>query len=419
MTREDERFARTDLPGGLTVLSEEMPGVRSVSLGVWVRGGPIAEAREEMGASHLLEHMAFKGTRRLDAGEIALVVERLGGSLDAYTAREHTSYQARVLDEHVDTALDVLAELVLSPALRAEDLEREREVVLEEIATVEDTPDDLVFELHGEALWGDHPYGYRILGTRESVGSITAERLRRTHERWYRRANLLVAAAGGVRHDAFVARVRERFADARAGGGEVDAPEPSPVVGREVRIERPTSQTHIVFGAKTFGYGDPRRYALALVSAALGGGMSSRLFRRVREELGLAYTVYSYQSFYRRAGVTGVYVGTRPEWAERARDVVRGELARLASEGLSERELEDAKGQLKGQLVLSLESSGARLQRLAGFVLFDRPFLTLDALMARIDDVAADEVAAVAAEHLDPEGQVVVRLGPGGRRTQP
>lgn len=413
MTVGEDRFARSDLPGGLVVLSEEMPGVRSVSIGVWVRAGPVAEDPEEMGVSHLLEHMAFKGTRRLSAREIALVLERLGGSLDAYTTREHTSYRATVLDEDVDTALDVLAELVLEPALRPEDLELERGVVLEEIAAVDDTPDDLVFELHGEALWGRHPYGYRILGTRESVSSLTADDLRRVHASRYRRPSLVVAAAGGVEHEGFVARVRARFGDSPEGGERAEAPEPpgsSP--GGEIRIDRSTAQSHIVFGTTTFGYGDARRYALVLLSAALGGGMSSRLFQRVREELGLAYAIYSYQAFYRRAGVIGVYLGTRPEWADRATAVVREELRRVAADGLAGDELEDAKGQLKGQLVLSLESSGARLQRLAGFVLFDRPFLTLDELMARIDGVSADEIAAVAAEYLDPARHVVARLGP-------
>jgi predicted Zn-dependent peptidase len=408
---DGDRFARAELGDGLVVLTEEMPGVRSVSAGVWVRAGSVYESAAEMGVSHLLEHMVFKGTRRRSARELALVLERLGGSLDAYTTREYTSFQTRTLDEHLDVALDVLADLVLHPLLREEDLELEREVVLEEISTVEDTPDDLVFDLHAQALWGEHPYGYSILGTRATVGALTAADLRRLHERAYRRPNLLVAAAGNIRHDAVVARVAELFDEAAGGARAARPPVPAEGGGREVRVERATSQTHVVFGARTFPHGDPRRYALVLLSNAFGGGMSSRLFQRVREELGLAYAVYSFQSFYTDAGQAGVYVGTRPEWADRAVEVIRAELARVAREGLTAEELDDAKGQVKGQLVLSLESSGARLHRLAGFALYDEPFMTLDELMARVDAVTLDDVAAVA-EYLDPERQVVLRLGP-------
>jgi len=409
---EADRFARADLGDGLVVLTEEMPGVRSVAVGVWVRAGSVYESAGEMGVSHLLEHMVFKGTERRSAREIALALERLGGSLDAYTTREHTSFQTRTLDEHLDAALDVLADLVLHPLLRQEDLELEREVVLEEISTVEDTPDDLVFDLHAQALWADHPYGFSILGTRESVSSLTAADLKRLHQRAYCRPNILVAAAGHIRHEDVVARVAELFGDAPGGERAGRPAPPAGVVPREVHIERATAQTHVVFGTRTFRHGDPRRYALVLLSSAFGGGMSSRLFQRVREELGLAYAVYSFQSFYSDTGQVGVYVGTRPEWADRAVEVVREELRKVAREGLTAQELDDAKGQVKGQLMLSLESSGARLHRLAGFALYDEPFLTLDELIARVEAVTLDQVAEVAAEFLDPERQVVLRLGP-------
>ncbi|MBI4408890.1 MAG: insulinase family protein [Gemmatimonadetes bacterium] len=405
-------YARAELADGLIVLTEEMPEVRSASVGVWLRFGSVHEDPTEMGVSHLLEHMVFKGTRRRSAREIALVLERLGGSLDAYTTREHTSFQARVLDAHLDTALEVLADLVLQPLLRDEDLELEREVVLEEIATVEDTPDDLVFDLHSAALWGDHPYGYNILGTRETVARLTADDLRRVHAAAYARPNLIVAAAGNVRHGPFLERVAALWSEAAARAGAVAVPAPSEAAPCEVRVARSTAQAHLVFGTQTFGHGDPRRYALILLSTALGGGMSSRLFQRVREELGLAYSVYSYQTFYRHGGVAGVYVGTRPEWAERAADVVREEYQRLVRDGLGAGELEDVKGQVKGQMVLSLESTSARLHRLAGVALYDEPYLTVDELIARIDAVTQRDVSALAAEILDPERQVVLRLGP-------
>jgi predicted Zn-dependent peptidase len=411
------RFQSVELEDGLALLTEEIPGVRSASAGVWVRFGSSHEDPAEMGVAHLLEHMVFKGTPRRNARELALVLERLGGSLDAYTTREYTSYQARVLDSDLGTALDVLADLVLHPLLRDDDLELEREVVLEEIATVDDTPDDLVFDLHARALWGDHPYGYTILGTRDTIAALSSAELRRVHGGAYRRPNLVVAVAGSIRHEEVLETVARLIPD--AGGAPTEGrpvPQPPAAAPRELTVARASAQTHIVLGTPTFAHGDPRRYALVLLSNAFGGGMSSRLFQRVREELGLAYAVYSYQSFYREAGVTGVYVGTRPDWAEKAAAVIREELQRLARDGLTAEELDDAKGQVKGQMVLALESTGSRLQRLAGCALYEEPYLGLDALVARVDAVTRDEVAALAAEFFDPDRQVVLRLGPGGAR---
>lgn len=412
----NERYARSDVGDGLTVLSEAMPGVRSASLGVWVRAGSVHETPPLMGSSHMLEHMVFKGTARRSAHDLALVLERLGGSLDAYTTREHTCYTAKVLDEHADIALDVLADLVLEPQLRAEDLELEREVVLEEIATVEDTPDDLIFDLHAERLWGKHPYGYSILGTRDTVSALSDDALRALHRSAYHRANIVVAAAGNVEHERFAARVAELFAAAPLGARPADTRPPAAERPGEERVTRASAQSHIVLGTRTFGHRDPRRIALVLLSNAFGGGMSSRLFQRVREALGLAYTIYAFQSFYRDAGVSAVYVGTRPEWADRAHAVIREEMAKLARNGLSDIELADAKGQVKGQVVLSLESSGARLSRLAGTELYDEPFRSVEEVLAAVDAVTQDEVAALAAAYFDPDRQVALRLGPDGSR---
>jgi predicted Zn-dependent peptidase len=404
--------AQSELDGGLLVLTEELPALRSASIGVWVRTGSIREQPNEMGVSHLLEHMVFKGTSQRNARDIALVLERLGGSLDAYTTREHTCYSARVLDEHLDTAIDVLADLVLDPLLRAEDLDLEREVVLEEISTVEDTPDDLIFDLHASALWGDHPYGYSILGTRETVGSLRDADLKRVHEREYRKPNIVVAAVGNVKHDFIVDRISKLFDTAPNGAASTEYRDPPPIAPHEQRFVRPTSQTHIVFGSRTFGHGDPRRYALVLLSNAMGGGMSSRLFQKVREELGLAYAVYSFQSFYKNAGVSGVYVGTRPEWADRAADVIKAEMRALCDNGLTADELADMKSQVKGQIVLSLEGSGSRLHRLAGTALYDEPYLSVDEIMSRVEAVTHEDINALAAEYFDPDKQVVLRLGP-------
>jgi len=402
------------LPNGIRVLTEAIPGVRSVALGVWVRQGAAHESLDEAGASHLLEHMVFKGTTRRSPRQIALELERLGGSLDAFTSREHTSYQARVLSEHLPMALDVLADLVLDPLLREEDLELEREVVLEEISTVEDTPDDLVFELHGEVMWGEHPYGRSILGSHDSVEELQAETLRRIHRERYRRGELIVAAAGHLEHARIVDTVGERFGD--LPGVEIPA---VPVVDYstggprvDLKVERDTAQTHIVFGSRTPPRSDPERYPQSLLSAAFGGGMSSRLFQRVREELALAYTVYSFQSFYSRAGISGVYVGTRPEGADRAVEAIREEFGKLASEGLSADEFREVKDQVKGQVMLSLENTASRLFRLAGFALYDQPRLTLDQLLDRIESVTRDQVMEAAERSFHPERQAVLRLGP-------
>ncbi|MGQ0561462.1 MAG: M16 family metallopeptidase [Gemmatimonadota bacterium] len=407
-----ERYARAELPGGLQVLTEEIPTLRSAAIGVWVRTGSIHEQPAEMGVSHLLEHMVFKGTTRRSTRDIALVLERLGGSLDAYTTREHTSYQARVLDEHLDTALDVLADLIVNPLLRAHDLELEREVVLEEISAVDDTPDDLVFDLHAELLWAGHPYGYPILGTRETVTRLGEADLKRVHAREYRRPNMVVAAVGNVKHDDVVARIARLFEAAPNGAAAPRATVIPAAAPLHRHVERSGAQTHIVMGTRTFGHRDARRYAMVLLSSAFGGGMSSRLFQRVREQLGLAYSVSSFDSRYALAGSCGVYVGTRPEWADKAFDVIRDEYGKLATHGLTADELADAKGQLKGQIVLSLEGAGSRLHRLAGTALYDEPFLSIDEVMRRIDAVTLAEVAALAAEYFNPETQVTVRLGP-------
>ncbi|HET7631014.1 MAG TPA: pitrilysin family protein, partial [Gemmatimonadaceae bacterium] len=407
-------FRSTTLPNGLTVLSEHMPGVRSVSFGAWVRSASVHERPDEMGVSHLLEHMVFKGTERRTAAEIALALEAVGGSLDAYTSREHTVYQARVLDQHLELAADVIGDMVFHPALREEDLALERKVILEEIAMVDDTPDDLVFELHNTALWGQHPFGYAILGTRETVGRLGTPELRALHARAYHPEHMVVAAAGSVAHDDLLAILeRTGWAARPRGGTPRPAVSPAPSVGPERRhVARDGAQTHLVIGSRAIRHGDPRRHALVLVSMLLGGGMSSRLFQRVREELGLAYAVYTFQSLHQATGMHGVYVGTAPDAAEQAVDAIAGELKRLATQGLPDTELAMGKEQLKGQLVLSLESPASRMYRAATVALYDEPFRTLDEMLACVDAVTPEAVAEVAQEFFDPAAQTVVSLGP-------
>jgi predicted Zn-dependent peptidase len=412
----DAAFRRSVLPNGLTVLSEHMPGVRSVSFGAWVRAASIHESRERMGVSHLLEHMVFKGTARRTAHEIALSLEALGGSLDAYTSREHTVYQGRVLDEHLFDAADVIGDIVFRPSLKAADLALEKKVVLEEIAMVEDTPDDLVFELHNALLWGDHPYGYSILGTRESVSGLGVRELKALHARAYHPAQLVVAASGNVQH--------EQLLDVldKTGWLAEQARDATPLVAREphsappatLHVDREGAQTHIVAGTRAMRHADSDRLPMLLLSMLLGGGMSSRLFQRVREELGLAYSVYTYQSFHVDAGMHGVYVATSPESAGAALDAVRHELREVVEHGLPADEIAMGRQQLKGQVTLSLESVSSRMYRAASVELYGEPYRTLDDVLALVDAIGDEDVHRVARTYFAPEQLSVLTLGPKG-----
>ncbi len=415
MVREqlDERLHRTTAPNGLQVLSEHLPGLRSAAVGVWIRSASGHERREQMGIAHLLEHMVFKGTERRTARELAHALEVRGGSLDAYTSRDQTSYQAHVLDEDLPLAVDILTDLIRRPLLRAEDLELERNVVLEEIKGVQDTPDDLVFDLFASALWPDHPYGYSILGTPDTVGRLTVAELKTFHAQAYYPGNAVVAAAGNVDHDDLVEDLMrlgwfddQGYLPARPPVASAPA-----VRGETAAFARDTAQSHIVMGADTFEARDPRRYPLAILTNVFGGGMSSRLFQRVREELGLAYAVYAYQQVYRSSGVVAVYVGTQPETADQARDVIREEFGRLAADGLTAEELAGGKRQLQGQLMLALENPTSRMHRLAGFVLNDDRYRKLDEVLAAIEAVGGDDTRAVAAEFFAPDRLTMVALG--------
>jgi predicted Zn-dependent peptidase len=393
-----------------------MPGVRSVSFGAWVRAASLHEPRERMGVSHLLEHMVFKGTERRNAHQIALSLEALGGSLDAYTSREHTVYQARVLDEHLSEAADVIGDIVFRPALRASDLALERKVILEEIGMVEDTPDDLVFEIHNEALWGRHPYGYSILGTRDTVNALGVPELRELHARAYHPRHVVVAAAGNVEHDHLIdVLAKTGWADAPAGDPTpLVSPPPSAAAPSTQHVTRDGAQTHIVAGCTALAHSDPERFPFLLLSTLLGGGMSSRLFQRVREEMGLAYSIYSFQSFHADSGMHGVYVATAPESAGEALEAIRHELQLVVDGGLPADEVAMGRQQLKGQVTLSLESVSSRMYRAASVELYDEPYRSLDEVLALIDAITVDDVARVARAYFDPARMTVVSLGPKG-----
>jgi predicted Zn-dependent peptidase len=366
-----------------------------------------------MGAAHLLEHLVFKGTERRSQKQIAEELEIRGGSLDAYTSRDHTSFQAHVLDADVPLAVEILTDLVRHPLLRPEDLEVERNVVLDEINSVIDTPDDLIFELHSRTLWPDHPYGYSILGTPESLGRLGAADLSGIHQAGYYRGNCVIAAAGHVDHEQLLT-VLER--EGWFEGSLEPARGPISAVpaqrGTALTESRDSAQSNIVLGTDCFNGRDPRRYGLGILSNLLGGGMSSRLFQRIREELGLAYTVYSFHHLYQSAGALGVYVGTHPGSAPAAEEAIRAELVRLARQGLTPEELAGAQRQLKGQIMLALESPSSRMHRLAGTALHGERYRRLDEILADIDAVNLEAIAALAAEYFDPARWCVVRLGP-------
>jgi predicted Zn-dependent peptidase len=413
--RLDREIHRTAAPNGLTVLSERVPSVRSAAVGVWVRTASAHELRPKMGVSHLLEHMVFKGTERRTAQEIALSLESRGGSLDAYTSRDSTAYHARVLDADLPRALDVITDIVRRPSLRDSDLSLERQVVLEEISTVADTPDDEVFDRIYETLWPDHPYGFQILGTKDTVTALSADDLKQLHARAYFPGNCVIAAAGNLTHEALLAEVE------RQGWflGNGKAPDPPPVLpvppavrGVTRAFEKDTAQTHVVFATDTIPFADRRKYALLVISNVFGGGMSSRLFQRIREELGLAYAIYSFTSFYRGVGMAGVYVGTQPAKAEKAAEAIRAEFARMATEGLRGEALDDAKQQTLGQLMLSLESPTSRMYRLASTAVYSEPYRSLDEVLRTVEALTAEEVTALANEFFAPERQTVVSLGP-------
>jgi predicted Zn-dependent peptidase len=325
-------------------------------------------------------------------------------------------YQGRVLDEHLSQAADVIGDIVLHPTLRDTDLALERKVILEEIGMVEDTPDDLVFELHNEALWGNHPYGYSILGTRQTVNRLGVRDLRDLHERAYHPGQLVVVASGNVEHD--------QLLDVLSTTGWTDIPsgDRSPMAAQPPIAASPTSrhvardgaQTHIVAGTTAVPHGDLRRFPLLLLSMLLGGGMSSRLFQRVREELGLAYSVYTYQTFHADAGMHGVYVATAPESASAALDAIRNELQSVVEDGLPADEVAMGRQQLKGQVTLSLESVSSRMYRAASVELYSEPYRTLDELLALIDGITVDDIAGVARDFFSPDRLTVVSLGPKG-----
>ena len=406
-----DRLIRTSqLACGLRLVTEAMPDVRSVTTGFWVGTGSRDERAGEVGASHFLEHLLFKGTPTRTARAIAESVDAVGGDMNAFTTKEYTAFYVRLLAEHLDLGLDVLCDIMWSPALRPDEVDAERQVILEEILMHGDEPADLVYERFAAALFPGHPLGREVLGTQDSVVSMGPGDVRRFFGEHYRPANMVVAAAGAVDHDAVAVGIEARFAG-EAGGAPPRRLPPDADGERSVVVPRATEQAHLVVGARAPDRHDPDRWALAALDHALGGGVSSRLFQEIRERRGLAYSVYSDRVAYEDTGSLAVYVGTTPSRVRDVLDLVEVELDRLVKDGITGRELELAKGHLRAETLLALEDSAARMSRIGRSLLLHHEVLTVDELLARIDAVTVDQVGAAARRVLGAPRTVVV-LGP-------
>jgi predicted Zn-dependent peptidase len=386
----------TEQSSGVRVVTEEVPSVRSVALGLWVRTGSRDETPAQAGVSHFLEHLLFKGTARYSAIDIAERLDGLGASVNAATGKETTHLHARFLDEHTDEVFDLLAEMLLAPTYP--EVDSEREVVLEEIAMYEDEPQDRVHDVLAAAVFGAHPLGRRVLGEAEVISSVPIPEIEAYRSARYTGANVVVGAAGHVDHDR-IAELAERLVSPTPGEGRAQAvtstadPEP-----RLCFYEKDTEQYHICFGAPGITRADERRYALAVLDSIFGGSSSSRLFREVREKRGLAYAVGSYSEQYTDSGLIASYVGTREDNVEEACAIIGAELARLRAEPVSAEELSRAKESVKGRLVLSSESTAARMTRISRATLFDLPIDSLDEMLAKVDAVSVDDLTELAAE---------------------
>ncbi|HWT91851.1 MAG TPA: pitrilysin family protein [Solirubrobacteraceae bacterium] len=401
----------TQLDSGVRVVTESMDSVRSVTLGFWIGTGSSAEDEPHAGLSHLIEHMLFRGTAKYASLQIDQTFDAMGAELNAGTGKETTSVYARVLDVHLPEALDVIADMVWRPKFSEDDLRNEREIVLEEIAMYEDDPQDKVFDVLGEAVFAGHPLGRAIIGHADVVAGTPAEGLRAFHAEKYVPRNVVVAAAGSVDHDALVAMVEKAQVE-RVGAplpSLVAPPSPTPAVVKFLTKE--TEQTHVCFGGPGIARDDERRFALRVLDTLLGGTSSSRLFQEVREQRGLAYSVYSFQSLFAQTGQVGLYLGTRPDNVAAALRVVGEELDRVRTDLVPADELERAKENVKGRMVLALESTAARMNRLGASVLADLPLLSLDEVLAKVDAVTSDEVLELAATLYAPEKLSAVGIG--------
>ncbi len=408
---------RTEFDSGLRVVTERMPSVRSVAISFWVLAGSRDEPPKISGSSHFLEHLLFKGTATRSARDIADAFDAVGGDVNAFTAKEYTCFYARVLDKDLPLAVDHLCDMLQNSLIRSADLDGERQVILEEINMHEDTPDDLIHDLAQETLWPDHPLGRPILGTKGSIEAATRQQVHRFYKQHYVPGTYVVVAAGNVDHDQLLTLIRDRIGAGRIrrqGSGSWkprstgQAPHPS---GRSLVKKRKTEQAHIMLGTNGLARTDPDRFAFGVVNAALGGGMSSRLFQEIREKRGLVYSVYSYHTMYTEAGMFAAYAGTTPARAKEVLEILRRELGDVANGGLTVEEFERAKGHMKGSLVLSLDDPGGRMSRIGKSEISHGEILTVNQTLKRIEAVTVDH-ARRAAERVLSQPMTLTVLGP-------
>jgi predicted Zn-dependent peptidase len=412
---------RIVLPSGLTILTETLPYVRSVALGYYLRSGSAVESIEHGGASHFLEHLVFKGTANRSTSEIAQVIDILGGDVDAFTGKEYTSFYAHVLDEQVDTALELLTDIVTSPRFTDEDLEMERGVILEEIKMVEDTPDDLVHEIFVTAFWPDHPLGRPILGTEETVNRLQRLQIEAHYAETFHPTNLIFCASGNVKAEQIVPFLEKTFpVDSRNPiRNEWSAPTPNQHV--IIKEKRELEQVHLCLGSRGYPQQFNERYAAALFNTILGGGMSSRLFQRIREKEGLVYAVTSYHNGYLHGGYEAVYAACAPKNLRRVLNITLEEMRKFKREGATASELKDAKLHLKGSILLSLESTVSRMSGIARQEYYFGKQFSPDEIIAAIDAVTLDEILGVANTVVDPESMSLTVIGnvkPAGISTE-
>jgi predicted Zn-dependent peptidase len=410
MTNE-RNIRRTVLPNGLTILTEKMEHIRSVAMGVWIRAGSRHETPEVNGISHFVEHMVFKGTKSRTAQRIAREVDAIGGNLDAFTGKETICFNVKVLDEHVPVALDVLSDLVLNPTFASDDIQRERGVILEEIKMDEDNPDYLVHEIFTQNFWKGHPLGKPILGTKETVRQFEQDTLFNYYGQRFLGGNMIFSAAGNIEHDSFVDQVSRRFESLAAGAVEgLGLP---PTTNSRIILANKKLLEHVQLcqGVRAPPIAHEDRYAALLLNTVLGGGMSSRLFQTVREERGLAYAIFSDLNPYRDTGSLCVYAGTSSGKALQVIELVMEEFRRLKTEPMPAEELRRTKDQLKGNILLSLESSGSRMSNLARQEMYFQVFFGMQEILDQIEGVTGEQVMQMARQLFEPEAVAVTLLG--------
>jgi len=411
MVEEVRNIQREVLSNGLTVITEQMQHIRSVSIGIWVKTGSRDEDPQWNGISHFVEHMVFKGTKHRSAEDIARQVDSIGGNMDAFTAKECICFNVKVLDEHLPIAMDVLSDLVLHPVFAAPDISRERGVILEEIKMDEDSPDYLVHEIFTQNFWKDHPLGKPILGTKDSVKRFERDPVLGFYAQRFAPGNLIISAAGNLKHEQFVELVAKHFQHMKPIKNGFHSPQPTVVPRIILRNKKSLEQVQICVGVPSHPIAHERRHASYILNTLLGGGMSSRLFQNIRERQGLAYAIYSDLNPYRDTGCLSVYAGTSRESASKVVQCIVSEFHDLKSKPVPEEELRRSKDQLKGSLMLSLESSTARMSNLARQEMYFDRFYSMDELLERIESVTAEELQQLANEFFHTDSIAVTVLG--------